>query len=124
MLFLWERSGVEQQSFPSLPQSLAPLVCCFSKERCVVGVPTTLADLSAEWNELAAATDMILWQIIHFSLVWFVWLGRNDTLFKDKSFTSQEIWDLHLLRAIWWVKGSWPGCPYDMNHFSQKLRGK
>lgn len=38
-------------------------------------------------------------------------------LFKGKRFVHQEIWDMHLLRISWWVKGSWHDCPYDLNQF-------
>lgn len=29
----------------------------------------------------------------------------------------QEVWGMHLLRAVCWVKGSWLACPYDMSKF-------
>lgn len=77
-------------------------------------IPGSLAMMMDEWESLAAVTDKLLWKIIPASLVWSLWLGRNDALFKDKRFSTQETWDLHLLRASWWVKGSWPDCPYEI----------
>lgn len=54
---------------------------------------------------------------IIFFIVWSLWNGRNDFLFKNKRIDCQKIWDIHLMIIIWWIKGNWKDCSYDDNQF-------
>lgn len=67
-------------------------------------VPSTLSALMLEWENLPKISDKILWNLIPYSLVWSIWIERNNVCFNQKDFNSSDIWDMHLLRIGWWVK--------------------
>lgn len=84
-------------------------------------LPRSLLELADQWEALLAVSDPTLWKLIPYSLVWSLWLGRNDIVFRDKSFNREEVWDLHMLRIVWWVKASWKDCPFSIEQFSSNF---
>lgn len=61
----------------------------------------------------------MLWELIPFALVWSLWLDRNNLLFQNTTFNSEVIWDLHLMRILWWIQAWWPSCPFSSYDFEQ-----
>lgn len=53
--------------------------------------PKSLADLAEEWEYLGAVSDPILWNLIPYSMIWSIWMGRNDLVFREKDFNKTEI---------------------------------
>lgn len=51
-------------------------------------------------------------------MVWSIWLARNDLVFNQKEFVFETIWDLQLMRVMWWTKAWWKDCPYSSTDFS------
>ncbi|XP_057434320.1 uncharacterized protein LOC130727007 [Lotus japonicus] len=61
-------------------------------------VPQDMKSLLLEWGNWRIKTDKILWDIISYALCWSIWLERNNTVFNDKTFCAESVWDLHLAR--------------------------
>ncbi|XP_057432300.1 uncharacterized protein LOC130725057 [Lotus japonicus] len=80
--------------------------------------PNSLVDLAKQWDFLCVNSDPILWKLIPYSLVWSLWVGRNDLVFRDKVFNREEVWDMHVMRIGWWVKAKWKDCPYNTEQFN------
>lgn len=63
-------------------------------------MPSSLSTLAREWNSLAIASDKQIWSLIPYALVWSIWMERNQVIFKGKSFSSLDVWDMHTMR-LW-----------------------
>ncbi|XP_057452404.1 uncharacterized protein LOC130744229 [Lotus japonicus] len=80
--------------------------------------PNSLVDLAKQWDFLCVNSDPILWKLIPYSLVWFLWVRKNDLVFKDKAFNREKVWDMHVMQIKWWVKAKWKDCPYNTEQFN------
>lgn len=80
-------------------------------------MPKSLFGLAQEWSSMAVKSDSMLWNLIPYAVVGSLWLKRNQAIFKDKAVCYQEVWDLHLMRIYWWIKGVWKECPYNLDRF-------
>lgn len=83
--------------------------------------PGSVRELLEEWPYLFHISDHILWELIPFSLLWAVWLGRNAVIFQNKDYDPVEIWDMHILRIVWWIKAWCETCSYRVNDFSENF---
>lgn len=59
--------------------------------------------------------------MIPYAILWSVWLARNETVFNNKAFEMDLVWDLHISRLAWWVEAGWKDCPYSANDFLQNF---
>lgn len=83
--------------------------------------PASLLSVIEEWEHLPNSMDKLIWSLIPFSLIWAIWLGRNEIIFRGKTVNMQGIWDLHNIRLAWWIKNTWSGCPYELDQITRNL---
>lgn len=79
--------------------------------------PSSLKDLMLEWPSLRVKTDPVLWEIIPYALCWSIW--RNDVVFNQKELLLEAVWDIHIMRVMWWVKAWWRECPFSSLDFTR-----
>lgn len=72
-----------------------------------------------EWPSLCMNSIPILWEIIPYALCWSIWRARNDIVFNQKEFSSEGVWDIHLMHIMWWVKARWKDFPFSLYDFTQ-----
>lgn len=84
-------------------------------------VPGTFSALMMEWKDLAIKTDKVIWSLIPFAMCWSIWKLQNDVIFNAKVFCVETIWDMHMVRLFWWLKGWWQDCPYSLEQFNMRL---
>lgn len=82
-------------------------------------IPGSFSAVLEEWPALRFKSDRILWDLIPSAVVWSIWMARNNQVFGQKEFNFDSIWDLHLMRMMWWTKASWEECPYSAHDFTQ-----
>ncbi|XP_057426328.1 uncharacterized protein LOC130719736 [Lotus japonicus] len=99
------------------------ILWCFvlAREGVQWAIPSSLDELSSQWEFLAAGSDPLLWNLIPYSIVWTIWLGRNDLLFQGRDFSPLKLWEMLNLRIGWWVKSIWKRCPYDAQQFAENF---
>ncbi|EOY07457.1 Uncharacterized protein TCM_021888 [Theobroma cacao] len=44
-----------------------------------------------------------------FTIIWSIWLYRNEMIFDGKMWDLLKVMDIVKLRVAWWVKFKWPG---------------
>ena len=49
-----------------------------------------------------------VWKMTFFSVIWSIWLMRNEMVFSSKVFDSKQLTDIIFLRVANWVKAKWP----------------
>lgn len=79
--------------------------------------PRNLQELLLEWTHLRGISDHVLWELIPFSLCWSIWLDRNNLIFQNARFATENIWDMHISRIAWWIKAWQKDCSYSMTDF-------
>lgn len=89
----------------------------FAREGVCWCCPSSLESLLLEWNSLRQVSDPILWELIPFSLCWSIWLERNNLIFQNVIFNTENVWDLHISRIAWWIKAWGKDCPFAMTDF-------
>ncbi|EOY00472.1 Uncharacterized protein TCM_010352 [Theobroma cacao] len=47
-------------------------------------------------------------QWLFFSIVWSIWLARNDVLCNGKLWDCEKTYDMVKLRVAWWANAKWP----------------
>lgn len=83
-------------------------------------IPGSFKSLLEEWPFLRISSDKVIWELIPCSVSWSIWLARNDVVFNQKEFVFDAIWDIHLLRIMWWIKAWWKECPYSVTNSPRK----
>lgn len=92
------------------------------KEGVSWAVPKAMNELLLEWRELRSISDVVVWDMIPYALVWSVWLERNGVVFNNKEFCVNTMWDMHIARLTWWLKAWWSSCPYSAVQLAMGLQ--
>lgn len=45
-------------------------------------IPKSLVEIVAGWDDLRDVSDPLLRKLTPYSLVWSIWMGRNDMVFQ------------------------------------------
>ncbi|KAK8604824.1 hypothetical protein V6N13_082293 [Hibiscus sabdariffa] len=71
-------------------------------------IPGSIHQLSLMWDHLITKVGMKeFWRMSFCSIIWTVWLCRNEVLFNNKFCDAATILDLSILRLGFWSKGKW-----------------
>ncbi len=62
------------------------------------------------------------WQLVWLSLIWSIWLARNQAIFNAASIDLQDILDLIKIRSWLWLKNKLPGFSYPFASWSSNPR--
>lgn len=89
------------------------------REGIVWARPGNLLGLMQQWEELRVTSARELWALIPYSMLWTVWMERNAVVFHGKAAVLDQVWDSHLTKIYWWVKGSNLECSYSLYDFVQ-----
>src|ERR1044072_4468521 len=93
----------------------------FQREGKLWVAPGSVQGLLNEWPALVENSDPLLWNLIPYAMIWSIWIGRNDGIFKDKCVDCQELWEMQDLRIFWWAKGQGLDTAYDFGQFSNNF---
>src|ERR1044072_3645917 len=80
-----------------------------------------MEELLQAWDFLNAGVDPWIWNCFPYSMVWSIWLSRNDVVFGNKVFKPEEDMDLAKSRMAWWVKSLWEDCPFSIAQIALNL---
>ncbi|XP_057456943.1 uncharacterized protein LOC130747902 [Lotus japonicus] len=107
--------------FVSCPRVIELWYCILNREGISWSCSNSLLAVQEEWISLRKGTDLIIWNLFPYSIVWSLWLQRNNSTFRGNGMQMQEIEDMYMLRIAWWIKCDWTTCPYDSLHISRNL---
>ncbi|KAL4386708.1 hypothetical protein GQ457_09G027630 [Hibiscus cannabinus] len=56
-----------------------------------------------------------------FDFFWTIWLCRNESVFNQKNWEVNAIFDLAFTKIGFWCKSCWPDIPYSISDFISNL---
>ncbi|GKU96360.1 hypothetical protein SLEP1_g9601 [Rubroshorea leprosula] len=56
-------------------------------------------------NAAKMTTKKVGWECIWFTVIWTIWLARNEKIFKQKEVDRRKLLEMVQLRAFNWIKG-------------------
>ncbi|GMI91917.1 hypothetical protein HRI_002861000 [Hibiscus trionum] len=75
---------------------------------CIV-MPANVRELLFQWKNVGPkCLNSQVWMMSFFSFTWTIWKCRNETVFKGYKVDPDQIFDLCVVRLLWWCKARWP----------------
>lgn len=72
-------------------------------------MPNDSATLFNSWNAVAIKEGEIsIWKMAFYTLVWSLWLFRNEIVFNGKHWDQDQLFELIKLQVASWAKAKWP----------------
>ncbi|KAJ4847472.1 hypothetical protein Tsubulata_019179 [Turnera subulata] len=76
-------------------------------------VPGDITVWYYNWPFLSPSiTNRSTWLLLGLSLLWTIWLARNNLVFTNVEPNHVQLFDVSLVRAFWWIKSLQPEFPY------------
>lgn len=84
--------------------------------------PPSLKDLLLWWNcHRFKNLEKLCWLVTFYSVVWSIWICRNDIVFDNKVWDVEQICDLIKTRRAMWIWGKYNISNYSVEDFKQNL---
>ncbi|EOY09873.1 Uncharacterized protein TCM_025243 [Theobroma cacao] len=72
-------------------------------------MPNDSATLFNSWNAVAIKEGEIsIWKMAFYTVVWSLWLFRNEIVFNGKHWDQDQLFELIKLQVASWAKAKWP----------------
>ncbi|XP_057450751.1 uncharacterized protein LOC130742662 [Lotus japonicus] len=82
-------------------------------------LPGSIHACLAEWSSIRRSTSKVLWELSPYAICWVIWMARNNVLFNEKPFDSEDAWEAHMFLLFSWIKAWWKECPYGADQFAR-----
>lgn len=85
----------------------------------VWAIPSNLRDLLAWWDSqyMFKNLEKICWQATFYSVMWTLWICRNDKGFNNKVWEVEDICDVAKTRLALWIKAKYNIKVYSIGDF-------